>query len=799
MYHEYPYTTYFHDIDKMCHACHKAGYRLEVVGDYLKLIDGKGNVISNVQISYAEKALTDVDGTPIRAYIVSAAAGESTLVFQHGDDSVTTITVPYATKAKEDVYGVDLTSYLKTVQVSGDKIHFTNGDGTSYELTMPYAIKASKDENGKQIDTYAATLATDGDELVLKDSKNRELARLTVNYALRALADDDGDPIESTYGNDLEDGTTTIRLRAKDGTLLDEITVPYATKALTDTDGNRFLSDYTEKIVVDGDGRRIGVEAHDGTRLATITVPFATLATDATNAIENVQIVGDQLIFTTHGGINYSITVPYALKAQKDDNGNTIKTTYIANVDNDASTGALRFYDALGNIIVTLTPTVTQATRDNLGNVIADYIKAVVADPQSDYVVFTHGDGDTDSITVPYSLRAWKDSLGQPIQNTYITNITIEEDKDEPGKFYLVGWNGDIPKAKIVKIPLKAGGTKIINEFNSTVYDSLKLLSPLTVFNDGNNDRLTLNNSGFAGSLDLTGNNLSLVANNGNVMNSVTLASGAKKVNASWSEETVLGTLCAKYKRLELSNDETLNIGDIVIANSATLRDCCYADLVALNTDGTGKSHFFIDIHGLLTSPLEQSGNSYSDINYISADRQWTFVVADTNTAIDMDGNEYTKYVLIPYSIIPILDDEDRSWSHTGRGLAGNTSDIADIAGKLLYSYGCGNITSGQPVELVDSSGNALTPDDAYLVIGANKEFTEVFKFNSGSNKVAGVKTHENNLTIPTSIYADGSMGLPKSVPLYYDPTTGTYKLTNNVDLTSDSWTWFFVHGQYIS
>ena len=454
MYHEYPYTTYFHDIDKMCNACNKAGYRLEVSGDYLKLIDEKGNVISNVKISYAEKALTDVDGTPIRAYIVSAAAGESTLVFQHGDDSVTTITVPYATKAKEDVYGVDLASYLKTVQVSGDKIHFTNGDGTSYELTMPYAIKASTDENGKQIDTYAATLATDGNELVLKDSQNRELARLTVNYALRALADDDGDVIDATYGHNITKGTTTIGLRAKDGTLLNEITVPYSTKALTDNEGNKFISDYADKIVVDGDGKRIGVEAHDGTRLATITVPFATLATDATNAIDNVQIVGDQLIFTTHGGVNYSITVPYAVKAQKDDNGNTIKTTYIANVDNDAKTGALRFYDALGNVIVTLTPTVTQATEDNLGNVISDYIKAVVADPQSDYVVFTHGDGDTDSITVPYSLRAWKDSLGQPIQNTYLTLVTIEPDENDPTVMDLVGWNGDIPRAKLFATPL---------------------------------------------------------------------------------------------------------------------------------------------------------------------------------------------------------------------------------------------------------------------------------------------------------------------------------------------------------
>lgn len=454
MYMSYPYTTYFHDIDKMCHACHKAGYRLEVSGDYLKLIDGKGNVVSNVQISYAEKALTDVDGTPIRAYIVSAAAGESTLVFQHGDDSVTTITVPFSVKSKEDIYGVDLTSYLKTVQVSGDKLHFTNGDGTSYELTMPYAVKASTSDSGRNIDTFACTLSTDGRNLVLSDALGRELSRVTPNYSVQAEYDVDGDAIKDTYGNVLTTGTTTVKMISKDGTLLSEITVPFSTAASTDETGLEFRSGYANALVVDGDQKRIGVNAPNGQRLSTITVPFATESTDAANAIENVQIIGDQVVFTTFSGQSYNISVPWALKAQKDDNGNTIKTTYIANVDNDANTGALRFYDALGNIIVTLTPTVTQATKDNLGNVISDYIKAVVADPQSDYVVFTHGDGDTDTITVPYSLRAWKDSLGQPIQNTYLTLITIEPDENDPTIMDLVGWNGDIPRAKVFATPL---------------------------------------------------------------------------------------------------------------------------------------------------------------------------------------------------------------------------------------------------------------------------------------------------------------------------------------------------------
>lgn len=333
-----------------------------------------------------------------------------------------------------------------------------------------------------------------------------------------------------------------------------------------------------------------------------------------------------------------------------------------------------------------------------------------------------------------------------------------------------------------------------------TVYDAVKVVNPLTVTNDGVDDCLGVDQSGFAGGLNLVGNTLDLVSNNGTVMSSVNLSGGPKKIAAYWDSNyaTTVGTLCARYERLDTFESD-INIGDIVIAGPATAYDCCYADLVALNTDGTGNSKFFIDIHGLQTSPLEQNGSYYADINYISADRQWVFVVADTLIALDQGGNQYTKYVLIPYSMIPILDDEDLNWSHTGRGVTSNTSDIADVTGKILFSYGYGNITNAQPTELVDSNGNTLTPDESYLVIGADKEFTQVFKFNSGSNQVVGIKTYENNLVVPTSIFVDGSMGLPTSVPLYYDSATGTYKLTNNVDLTTDSWVWFFVHGQYIS
>lgn len=455
MYHEYPYTTYFHDIDKMCACLRQIGYRLEVDANALKLIDSKGNVISTVTISYAEKALTDVDGTAIKSYLLNASTGETTLVLTKGNGQATVLTIPFATKAEKDVLGKDLTAYAYALSVVGDKLAITRGDGTTYEVTVPFATKASTDTNGKDIKTYAATLAVDGTNLVLKDSENRELARLTAPYATSALNDADGDEIASTYAATLEAGATNVTLKAKDGSTLSTITVPFATKAATDQQGNSFLSDYAEKIVIDGDGKRIGLEAHDGTRLATITVPFATEATNATNAVQSVAIQGDQIVFTTYGGQSFTITSPYSVKAQKDDAGNTIKTTYVARVENNASTGAIEFYDATGTLITSLTPTVTAATTDNYGNNIADYIKQIVASASSDYVTVTHGDGTVDTITINYATKAWKDTNNNVIKNTYIKRLACVEDVQD-NHYKLVAYNGDTPEAELFRIELVA-------------------------------------------------------------------------------------------------------------------------------------------------------------------------------------------------------------------------------------------------------------------------------------------------------------------------------------------------------
>lgn len=457
MYHEYPYTTYYNDIDRLCKCCKALQIHLDTHGDYLRLINDKdGSVISAVKVSYADTALTDVDGNPIKTYLISAGTNGTHLVFTKGNNEVISFEVPFAQTAAKDVQDKDILDYVYGVSISGNKVRITNGDGTVYELTVPFATAAAETVDGYDLTMLACALVTDGNELVLKDTKGNELSRITPNFAVKAQKDVDGDDIKSTYANSMTQTATTLKLLAKDGTVLDEETINYATTSLKDTDGNLFLSDYVEKIVVDGDDKRIGVEAHDGTRLATITVPFATLATDATNAVENVQVIGDQIVLTTYGGQTFAITAPYAIKAQKDDLNNTIKNTYFAGVDNDTDAGTISFYDATGTLLATISNgVITHAIYDNYDNPLAGYIKTLAATAGSDYLTATHGDGTVDSITVDYANRAWKDTNGNVIKNTYVKRLAIAQDPDD-GQWKLFAFNGDNPEALLFALVIVA-------------------------------------------------------------------------------------------------------------------------------------------------------------------------------------------------------------------------------------------------------------------------------------------------------------------------------------------------------
>lgn len=181
----------------------------------------------------------------------------------------------------------------------------------------------------------------------------------------------------------------------------------------------------------------------------------------ADNAIESVTLQGDKVRFTTYGGTVTDITIPFATKAQKDELGNIIKSTYIANVVDD--NGTLKFQDATGATIVSLIPSVTQAVTDSYGNTIADYVKSVSVESGSDYVTIDHGTGTAETLQIPYSDKAWKDTNGNVIKNTYVKRLEIITDPND-GHKKLVAYNGDNPEAELFRIPVEAYKAQVADE-----------------------------------------------------------------------------------------------------------------------------------------------------------------------------------------------------------------------------------------------------------------------------------------------------------------------------------------------
>lgn len=442
MIHGYPFTDY-HELSLdyiMRLARESLGLHLETEGKFLKLVNANGDNISKLLVTYADMARVDDEGNTISAFIFNAGVDGNTVVFTKGNGEVTSLTIPYSVKAEKDMNNNAITSYVHDVDVNGDNLIVTFGDNTSSVITVPFATKARDDVNGKAITSYTANVVPVGDKLAIKDGNNNTIAEITVPYSVKASNDEDNDNIKTTYGHSLSTGATTVKLLDKTGTMLNEITVPYAVQALTDTDGNALLSDYGYHLSVNG--RKIAIDAHNGTTLNEITVPFATLSEHAENGIESVDISGDTIVFTTYAGQTFSITSPYSVKALKDSLNNTFISSYISQVTNDNNTGKISFFSPDGTKLAEITPTVNKAVNDSFNNRIADYIKSIVTNPNSDYMTVTHGTGETDSITIHYATRAWKDTYDNVIGNTYIKNLEVELDSTD-GKNYLVAYNGE--------------------------------------------------------------------------------------------------------------------------------------------------------------------------------------------------------------------------------------------------------------------------------------------------------------------------------------------------------------------
>lgn len=432
MFHDFPYTN-FHELnlDFLMRQCGAGlGLRLAIEGDYLRLVNTNNEVVSQIKVHYSDTALSDTNGKPIKTYICDAQASGTALIFVNGQNEVTTITVPYAEKAKYDINSHEIEDYVYNVQVAGDKLRVTKGDQTIADITVPYAVQATEDEDGKTISTYAAELSVDGNNVVLRDAKGRVLESITVPYATEAHHADSADmAAEAAHAEEADSALDADRADLAD---------------------------------------------------------LATVATDCTNAVQSVSISGNNVIFTTYAGQVTTLTIPYATKAQKDDAGNTIKTTYVASVSQNASTGEISFFDATGNVITSLVPTASKATYDSYDNEIADYIKNIVVSSNSDYVTVTHGDGAVDTIQINYSTHAFKDTNENVIKNTYCRLLTMETDA-QTGDSVLVGWNGDNPTAEIFRLRVRAISSYIV--IDSSNPDSEGAYTPTSIVSDPLNSK----------------------------------------------------------------------------------------------------------------------------------------------------------------------------------------------------------------------------------------------------------------------------------------------------------------------
>lgn len=321
-----------------------------------------------------------------------------------------------------------------------------------HSVNLDYILKVVRENAGLHLEIS-------GNQLLLKTADNTIISAITIPYSTEAgsantavsagYASTAGSAASATYAATA--GSATTATNATNAT--------HASTADTATSATAAASATNADHATAADTATYATSAGSAT-----TADYATSTGSvdhAQKAIETITISGNVVRFTTYDGTNYDITIPYAVKAQKDDLGNNIKSTYFASVIDD--NGTLRFKDAEGNVIASLTPTNAQASEDDYGNAIANYIKALSVSSDSNYVTVEHGTGTVDTIIIHYSDTAWKDTNGNVIKNTYIKRLEIVTDPDD-GHKKLVAYNGDTPEAELFRFEIEAYSAQVANE-----------------------------------------------------------------------------------------------------------------------------------------------------------------------------------------------------------------------------------------------------------------------------------------------------------------------------------------------
>ena len=323
-------------------------------------------------------------------------------------------------------------------------MNILNGYTNFSETNLDYIIDLVRKNAGLHLEIS-------GNQLLLKTLDNTVISSVTVHYAEEAgHADTATNATNATYATSANSATTATNATNAGHAL----TADSATTAGTATTATTATTAGTATEANHATTADTALNANNATHATNADYATTTGNVEhALNAFEAVETDGNNLLFTKGNGTTSSVTPLYAEKANKDSSNNVITTTYIANVvDNN---GTLEFKNASGNTIVSITPSSQSATVDSYGNTIADFIKAITAASDNNYITVTHGTGAVETLTINYANTAWKDTNGNVIKNYYIGSLEIVEDS-ETGHYNLVAYNGDTPKAELFRFEINA-------------------------------------------------------------------------------------------------------------------------------------------------------------------------------------------------------------------------------------------------------------------------------------------------------------------------------------------------------
>ena len=313
-----------------------------------------------------------------------------------------------------------------------------------HSVNLDYILKIVRENAGLHLEVS-------GNQLLMKTADNTIISAVTIPYATEAgsastansaaYASSAGSAASATYAASAGSATTaTNATNATHAASADIATSPTSATSATNAD-HATAADTATYATSAGSAASADYATTTGS------------VEHAEKAIETVSLNGNYFRFVTHDGTVYEIAAPYAVKASRDASANYITQTYFADVIDDS--GVLKFKNAQGDVIKSLTPSIAQAQTDSYGNTIADYIKSISVSSNSDYVTVDHGTGTADTLTIHYSETAWKDTNDNVIKNTYIKRLEIITDPND-GHKKLVAYNGDNPEAELFRFEIEA-------------------------------------------------------------------------------------------------------------------------------------------------------------------------------------------------------------------------------------------------------------------------------------------------------------------------------------------------------